>query len=220
VRLISEIQIASAIRPQDRNRFGRPKDKGGKMNDELGSGLKQASRRGMVFGIALVILGFLAILAPMFAGSMVSMLIGVLMVAAGIARLIWAFSAGSFGKGILTFLLGGLLILTGLVMLFRPGIGMATLAMILAIFFLADGIFEIVAAFKVKPEKGWGWLLFGGIVSIILAGLIFWQWPFSGMWAVGVLVGVKLLFAGFAIIALGSMGSSVAKRVANIGENA
>jgi uncharacterized membrane protein HdeD (DUF308 family) len=190
------------------------------MNDELGSGLKRASRRGMVFGIALVILGFLAILAPMFAGSMVSMLIGVLMVAAGIARLIWAFSAGSFGKGILTFLLGGLLILTGLVMLFRPGIGMATLAMILAIFFLADGIFEIVAAFKVKPEKGWGWLLFGGIVSIILAGLIFWQWPFSGMWAVGVLVGVKLLFAGFAIIALGSMGSSVAKRVANIGENA
>jgi len=190
------------------------------MNDELGSGLKKASRRGMVFGIALVILGFLAILAPMFAGGMVSMLIGVLMVAAGIARLIWAFSAGSFGKGILTFLLGGLLILTGLVMLFRPGIGMASLAMILAIFFLADGIFEIIAAFKIKPEKGWGWLLFGGIVSIILAGLIFWQWPFSGMWAVGVLVGVKLLFAGFAIIALGSMGSSVAKRVANIGEKA
>ena len=187
------------------------------MNDELGSGIKQASRRGMVFGIALVILGFLAILAPMFAGSMVSMLIGVLMIAAGIARLIWAFSAGSFGKGILTFLLGGLLILTGGVMLLRPGIGMASLAMLLAIFFLADGIFEIIAAFKIKPEKGWGWLLFGGIVSIILAGLIFWQWPFSGLWAIGVLVGVKLLFAGFAMIALGSLGSSVARKVADLG---
>lgn len=190
------------------------------MNDELGSGIKQASRRGMVFGIALVILGFLSIMAPMFAGGMISMLIGVVMIAAGIARLIWAFSAGSFGKGVLTFLLGGLLILTGGVMLLRPGIGMSTIAMILAIFFLADGIFEIIAAFKVKPKRGWGWMLFGGIVSVVLAGLIFYQWPFSGMWAIGVLVGVKLLFAGFAIIALGSVGSSVANRVANIGDNA
>lgn len=190
------------------------------MNDKLGSGLKQASRRGMVFGIALVILGFLSIMMPMIAGGMVSMLVGVVMIAAGIARLIWAFSAGSFGKGILTFLLGGLLILTGAVMLFRPGIGMSSLAMMLAIFFLADGIFEVIAAFKIKPEKGWGWMLFGGIVSIVLAGMIFYQWPFSGAWAIGVLVGVKLLFAGFSMIALGSLGSGVAGRMADIGENA
>ena len=190
------------------------------MNDELGSGLQQASRRGTVFGIVLVILGFLAIMMPMIAGGMISMLIGIVMIAAGLARLGWAFSAGSFGKGILTFLLGGLLILTGLVMLFRPGIGMSSLAAILAVFFLIDGIFEIVAAFKVKPEKGWGWMLFGGIISIVLAGMIFYQWPFSGAWAVGILVGVKLLFAGFAMIALGSMGSSVAKRVAEIGDQA
>ena len=76
------------------------------MNDELGSGIKQASNRGMVFGIALVILGFLSILAPMVAGGMVSVLVGVFMIAAGIARLMWAFQAGSFGKGALTFLLG------------------------------------------------------------------------------------------------------------------
>lgn len=190
------------------------------MNDELGSGIKQASRRGTVFGIALVIMGFLAIMMPMIAGSMVSMLVGIFMVAAGIARLIWAFSAGSFGRGVLTFLLGGLLILTGGVMLFRPVIGITSMAAILAIFFLADGIFEIIAAFKVKPEKGWGWMLFGGIVSIVLAGLIFYQWPFSGAWAIGVLVGVKLLFAGFSMIALGSLGSGVARRMADIGENA
>lgn len=185
--------------------------------NELGSGIKQVSRRGMVLGIALVILGFLSILAPMITGVTVSVLVGVFMVAAGIARLIWAFQAGSFGKGILTFLLGGLLIVTGLAMMFRPMIGMASMALMLAVFFLADGIFEIVAAFKVKPGKGWGWLLFGGIVSIILAGLIFWQWPLSGVWAIGILVGVKLLFAGFAMIALGSLGAGVAKRVGEIG---
>jgi len=187
------------------------------MNDELGSGIKQASNRGMVFGIALVILGFLSILAPMVAGGMVSVLVGVFMIAAGIARLMWAFQAGSFGKGALTFLLGGLLIVTGLALIFRPMIGMASMALMLAIFFLVDGIFELIAAFKVKPEKGWGWMLFGGIVSIVLAGLIFYEWPFSGVWAVGILVGVKLLFAGFAIVALGSMGRGVAKRVGDLG---
>lgn len=187
------------------------------MNEEPGGGIKKASNRGMVFGIALVILGFLSILAPMIAGATVSVLVGIFMIAAGIARLIWAFQAGSFGKGILTFLLGGLLIVTGLAMLFRPMIGMASMALMLAIFFLADGIFEVIAAFKVKPAKGWGWLLFGGIVSVVLAGLIFWQWPFSGVWAIGVLVGVKLLFAGFAMIALGSLGRGVAKRVGEIG---
>jgi len=187
------------------------------MNDELGSGIKQASNRGMVFGIALVILGFLSILAPMVAGGMVSVLVGVFMIAAGIARLMWAFQAGSFGKGALTFLLGGLLIVTGLALIFRPMIGMASMALMLAIFFLADGIFELIAAFKVKPEKGWGWMLFGGIVSIVLAGLIFYEWPFSGVWAVGILVGVKLLFAGFAMIALGSMGRGVARRAAELG---
>lgn len=188
--------------------------------NELGSGLKKASRRGMVLGIALVILGLLSIMAPMITGVTVSVLVGVLMIAAGIARLIWAFQAGSFGKGVLTFLLGGLLIVTGLVMLFRPVIGMASLAMLLAAFFLVDGIFEIVAAFKVKPEKGWGWLLFGGIASIVLAALIWWQWPISGAWAIGVLVGVKLLLAGSAMIALGSMGSGVAGRMAEIGKDA
>ncbi len=187
------------------------------MNDELGSGIKQASNRGMVFGIALVILGFLSILAPMVAGGMVSVLVGVFMIAAGIARLMWAFQAGSFGKGALTFLLGGLLIITGLALIFRPMIGMASMALMLAIFFLADGIFELVAAFKVKPKKGWGWMLFGGIVSIVLAGFIFYEWPFSGVWAVGILVGVKLLFAGFAMIALGSMGRGVARRAAELG---
>lgn len=109
------------------------------------------------------------------------------------------------------------MIITGLALIFRPMIGMASMALMLAIFFLADGIFEVVAAFKVKPEKGWGWMLFGGIVSIVLAGFIFYEWPFSGVWAVGILVGVKLLFAGFAMIALGSMGRGVAKRAGDLG---
>jgi len=181
--------------------------------NEIARDVKRVSRGGIVFGIVLVILGILSIMAPLFSGVAVTLLVGFFMIAAGIARLVWAFQAGSFGKGVLTFLLGGLFIVTGILMLARPLAGLASLAMVVGAFFLVDGIFEMAAAFKIKPAEGWGWMLFGGIASIVLAGMIWWDWPFSGAWAIGVLVGVKLLFSGTAMIAIGSAGSRLASEV-------
>ena len=180
--------------------------------EQIGSSLKRASRWGTVLGIVLVVLGVLSIASPLATGIAVSVLVGVLMIAAGIGRLIWAFDTGSFGKGALTFLLGALLVAAGLLLVFRPMFGVASLAMVLAAFFLADGIVEVIGGFKLRPASGWGWLLFGGIASIVLAGLIWWQWPLSGAWAIGVLVGVKLIFAGVAMIAVGSVGRQLANR--------
>jgi uncharacterized membrane protein HdeD (DUF308 family) len=143
-------------------------------------------------------------MAPMMAGMAVSVTVGILILVAGIARTMYAFKADSFGQGILKFLFGGLMILVGLTMLTRPLTGLASLTLVLIVFFLMDGIFEIVAAFKVKPEKGWGWLLFGGIVSAALAIMIWRQWPVSGAWAIGILLGIRMMFAGFSMIALGA----------------
>lgn len=174
---------------------------------------RQASRTGTTMGIVLVILGILAMMAPLVAGTMVAVLVGVLILAAGIARTMYAFKAESFGKGALKFLFGGLMILVGLAMVTHPLTGLASLTMVLIVFFLVDGLFEIVAAFKVKPQKGWGWLLFGGIVSVALAVLIWKQWPVSGAWAIGILLGIRMLFAGFSMIALGAVGERVVDAV-------
>jgi len=166
------------------------------------------SRGGMVFGIVLVVLGMLSIAAPLISGVAIVLLVGVFMIAGGIARMLWAFRSGSFGRGLLSVVLGGLFILAGALVLARPLIGLASLTMLLAVFFLMDGVFEIMAAFKLKPTEGWWWLLVGGIASLVLGFMIWRQWPLSGAWATGVLVGIKMLFAGIEMIGLVTATSS------------
>ena len=167
-----------------------------------------------VFGIIVLILGLLAIACPLTAGAAVSTMVAILLMAAGAVRILWAFKAGSFGKGALVLLLGGLTLGVGIVMLAQPLVFLASLSIVLAVYFLLDGISEIVAAFSVKPAKGWGFMVFGGAMSILLSALIWSQWPLSGAWAIGILVGVRLVFAGMAMIALGSAIGSVRDAVA------
>ncbi len=100
----------------------------------------------------------------------------------------------------------------------RPLMGLATLALLLAAYFLVDGICEIIVAFKMKPESGWGWMLFGGIVAMLLGIMIWRQWPISGAWAIGVLVGVHMLLAGFALIVLGSGARRIASAIEDTAE--
>jgi uncharacterized membrane protein HdeD (DUF308 family) len=175
--------------------------------------LRAASRAGTVWGFATVILGVLAIMAPMVSGIAVSLMVAIVLMAAGIARTVFAFKAESFGKGVLVFLFGGFTMLCGLVMLARPLLGLASITLVLVSYFLVDGVMEIVAAFRFRPEKGWGWMFFGGIATLALALMIGSDWPFSGAWAIGVLVGVRLLFAGWSMIALGSVGEAIADEV-------
>ncbi len=165
--------------------------------------LRATARTGTIWGLAIVILGVLAIMAPLLSGIAVSMIVAILLMVAGIARVIFAFKVQSFGKGVLVFLFGGFTILCGLVLLARPLIVLASITLVLISYFLLDGVMEIAAAFRLKPEKGWGWMLVGGLATLMLALLIGSGWPLSGAWAIGVLVGVRLLFAGWSMIAYG-----------------
>jgi len=71
--------------------------------------------------------------------------------------------------------------------------------------FFVSGITECVAAFQVKPERGWGWMLTGGAVSVLLAFMIWRQFPFSGIWLVGTLLGINLLMSGMTTTMIGSV---------------
>lgn len=154
-------------------------------------------------GIFMLIAGFLAVAAPFAAGLSVAMVVGVLLLISGITQILLVFRAGSFGEGILLVLLGVLSVVAGGYMVSQPVAALATLTLFLAAYFIASGILEAIAAFGARPASGWGMLLFGGIVSILLGVMIWRQFPLSGAWAVGVLVGVKLIFAGWALIAIG-----------------
>lgn len=172
----------------------------------LAHAVKKDSTALLALGIVTIIIGIAAMITPLVAGVAVALMIGILLIGAGIVRTVFAFKCKSWGKGILVFLLGLLTLLVGLYMVARPGVALATLTLFLAAYFVVDGIFEIIEAFDLKPIDGWGWMLFGGIVSLLLGFMIWKQWPVSGAWAVGILVGIKLLFAGVAMSALGWAG--------------
>jgi len=167
--------------------------------DEIGSNAKTAKW----LGILLVVAGFLSLMAPLVSGLSIAMMIGFLLLVSGVAHLVFVFRAGSFGKGVVMVVLGVLNLIAGLVVVAQPGLALVTLTLFLAAYFAATGVTEIVAAFQARPAQGWGWLAFGGVLSLALGIMIWRQLPLSGAWAVGVLVGVRMLSSGWALFALG-----------------
>ena len=149
-----------------------------------------------------IIFGILAIAMPWVAGQSVLLLVGMLVMAAGLMRMIWAFRAGSLGKGILVFLIGVLTLLAGAAVISHPLMSSAILTLLLAIYFLVDGLAELFAAFSVKEGKGL--LLFDAVVTIILGILIYSGFPLAGTLAIGLFLGIKLLLAGIMMLTLRS----------------
>lgn len=166
---------------------------------------------GTAVGILIVVAGILALLSPLVAGLAIAMTVGVLLVASGISRLVLAFRMGSFGHGLLVFLLGVLAIFIGGYMVSRPGMALGTLTLVLAVYFAVDGVFQIVWAFRLRPIKGWGWSLFSGIVSLALGVMIWRQFPVSGVWAVGTLAGIQMVFGGSSVASICAAARGAAK---------
>jgi uncharacterized membrane protein HdeD (DUF308 family) len=169
--------------------------------------LKEAKKNAgllIALGVIEVIAGFLALGSPLIAGLAVTVLVGIALIVAGVTRLIGAFKAGSFGAGALAFLSGALAVIVGGYMLARPGIGLTSLTLVLAIYLFVDGVTRLGIGFKMKPVKGWGTTVFSGIAGIALGFLIWRQWPLSAAWAVGTLTGIHLIFAGWSMVGIGA----------------
>lgn len=179
--------------------------------NEFAEAVKAGGKKMTIFGVIAIILGILTMLTPAVAGTSVMLILGVLILAGGIVRIIWAFGSGSVGKGLLMFAIGVLTLLCGIGLLANPLLGSGVLTIMLAVYFILDGIFEIIAGIKRRPGSGWGWMLFGGIVSILLGAVIWSQFPLSGIWAIGILLGIKLFFVGLIMVTAGSAVRSMSK---------
>lgn len=156
----------------------------------------------LVMGIALVILGVLAIAAPVVAGTALVYVIGSLMLLTGIVQLISGFREESWGSKLLGIVLGAITGLFGIVVLTHPLHGLVALTLVLAVFFVIEGIWKIVASFSYRPASGWLAMLLSGVIGLILGAMIWNNWPSASEWAIGVLVGVDLLCTGASLIAL------------------
>jgi uncharacterized membrane protein HdeD (DUF308 family) len=180
-------------------------------DQEMLSTIKRSAGLGMALGIGIAIAGVLAVISPFIAGLSVTIAVGVLLVVSGVSRLFLAFKMGSFGRGLLMFVLGLLTLVAGGYLLARPGIGLATLTLVLAAYLFVDGIFEIIYAFRLRPIKGWGWTLFSGIAALALGIMIWRQFPVSGIWAVGTIAGIHMIFAGSSMASLSRAARSGTK---------
>ena len=152
-------------------------------------------------GIVMMVLGFLAVIEPNVATLAISIFVGWLFFIGGIFRAlsVWRSRAiPGFARSLLTALLA---IVFGLILIFRPLAGALTLTMVLIAFFILEGITAIVLAVQHREHlRSWGWVLFSGIVDLLLAYLIWAGWPSSADWAIGLLVGINMLFFGLSLV--------------------
>ena len=155
----------------------------------------------LVQGIIMMVLGFLAVAEPNVATIAVGIFVGWLFFIGGIFRALSVWQSRGmpgFAWSLLTALLA---IVLGLILIFRPLAGVLTLTMVLIAFFILEGITAIVLAVQHREHlRSWGWVLFSGIVDLLLAFLIWDGWPSSADWAIGLLVGINMLFFGLSLV--------------------
>lgn len=156
----------------------------------------------VVLSVLMIIAGMLAILLPQVAGIAITAVVGWLLLFSGVLHLVYAFRSSTAGHVVWEILLGIAYGAIGLYLLARPVVGLATLTLALGIYLFAEGILELILAFRIRPITGWGWLLFDGIITLILALMIWSTWPSSMAWVLGTLVGVSMLFSGFSRLML------------------
>ena len=127
-------------------------------------------------------------------------MVGFVLLLGGLGQMVLGFNTG---KGMHMMITGMLAVVAGGYMLMSPESALALLTSLLAAYLLVAGIAEIVISYRAEAIKGSGWILFGGIVSILLAVMIFSQYPLSGAWAIGILLGVKMFISGLTLIMVG-----------------
>jgi len=158
----------------------------------------------LVEGVVLLVLGATAVVLPAIATLAVTILIGWLFLVSGIIGLVttfWMRNAPGFWWALLSAVLG---IVVGIMLLASPLTGAFSLTLVLVAFFVIEGVASIMFALDHRKEMSgqWGWMLASGIIDLALAIMIFAGLPSTAAWAVGLLVGINMIFGGSALIAM------------------
>jgi len=171
-------------------------------SDDLRHTIYENSTAIMVFGVVLAVIGLVALVYPLTTAIVVKIMIGWVLLIAGLSQIIFAFSTTRWTDFFLELLVGILFAIAGVWLAFFPLTGILTLTLFLAFTFLIQGALEIVSGFRMRPHEGWGWVLFAGILGVVVGLMILNNFPSSAAWAIGLLVGINLIASGIAYIAL------------------
>jgi uncharacterized membrane protein HdeD (DUF308 family) len=179
----------------------------------LANAVRAHSTLFIVEGIFLLLLGALAIFLPLFATITITIILGWILLASGIVGLIATFRARR-APGFWWSLVSALIaVAVGLILLAQPIAGALSVTLVLIVFFVVEGGVTIMYAFEHRRELTgrWEWMLISGIIDLILAGIIFAGLPGTAAWALGLLVGINMIFGGMALVAIAAHVRSAAR---------
>ncbi|AWL13365.1 hypothetical protein HMF8227_02917 [Saliniradius amylolyticus] len=147
-------------------------------------------------GIVMLLLGILAIVLPQAFTLGIELLVGALFLIGGALSVVRGFQLKGLSGRSVTIVMGILTAMVGLVLLAFPTSGTITLTLLVGALFLIQGVAEVVAALQHKRWRTWGWILISGIASLIIGILLISGLPGTASWAIGLLIGINLLFTG------------------------
>ena len=158
----------------------------------------------LVEGVVLLVLGATAVVLPLLATLALTIIIGWLFLVSGVVGLVtsfWMRQAPGFWWSLISAVLG---VVVGFVLLASPLSGAVSLTLVLVVFFVIEGVASIMFALDHKRELSgkWGWMLLSGIVDLVLGAMIFGGLPSTAAWAIGLLVGINMMFGGAALIVM------------------
>lgn len=155
----------------------------------------------LAFGIILMLLGIAAVVRAVTATVASMVFFGWLLLFSGTIEFVHAFMVGKWAGFFVHILVALLFGITGALMVFRPVISAEAVTFVMSVFFLVAGLYQLFASLWTHLP-GWGWQAVNGALSAIMGVLLLMQWPVSGLWVVGLFVGIDLIFYGWAWIAL------------------
>ena len=177
---------------------------------DMAAGLRRSIhahwRAFMAEGVLLVVLGFAAIALPLFAGLTTAILLGWVLLVAGLVGLVATMRTRGAGAFTWSLLSACVALAAGVVLLINPLVGLVTLTYVLIAYFVADGVFSVARALSHRRELAgrWEWMLVSGLVDFVLAAVIISGLPGSFLWVVGMLVGIDLVIGGVSLIGMAS----------------
>ncbi|MTI19295.1 HdeD family acid-resistance protein [Rhodobacteraceae bacterium RKSG542] len=167
--------------------------------------------RFLALGIILVIGGIIVIAMPVASSIAVALVIAFALILVGALQIWHAFSVKGWGGFLWELITGLIAVIGGIAIYYNPVFGTAALTLVMSAAFVAQGVSQAIFAFKLRPHDGWGWILLSGIVSMIAGLCIFFEFPMSAAWALGLVAGISIMFNGWSYIAI----AIAARRMAN-----
>jgi len=157
----------------------------------------------IALGVVYVLAGLIALGSVVFATKVTVFVVGIMMLISGVAEVFNAFQIKTWGKFLLWLLLGALYIVAGFITFENPLLAAAVLTLMLGFVLVASGIMRIVLAFSMKSGTPWAWVVLSGAITLLLGLVILVHWPVSGLYILGIFLGVDLIIAGIGWIGVG-----------------